>query len=62
MLHQGTENNVNSENSNDLHGIAKALIVGFSWSYAEIYEKQKRQEIIKKNNVESPSEEPSNPS
>lgn len=62
MLNQSAENNLESENSNDLHGIAKALIVGFSWSYAEIYERQKRQEIIKENPVKSPSEEPSNPS
>jgi hypothetical protein len=62
MVHQAADNNVKSENSNDLHGIAKALIVGFSWSYAEIYERQKRQEIIKENPVESPSQEPSNPS
>ncbi|MGL4376779.1 MAG: hypothetical protein ACRCT1_10110 [Microcoleaceae cyanobacterium] len=62
MLHKMDDNNVKSQNSNDLQGIAKALIVGFSWSYAEIYEKQKRQEIIKENQVESASEQPSNPS
>jgi hypothetical protein len=62
MLNQSADNNVKSENINDLHGIAKALIVGFSWSYAEIYEKQKRQQIIQENQVQSPSQEQSNPS
>lgn len=62
MLNQSAENNVESENSKDLYGIAKALIVGLSWSYAEIYERQKRQELIRENQVKSPSEKPSNPS
>ncbi len=62
MLNQSTKNNITSENIDDLQGIAKALIVGFSWSYAEIYDRQKRQELINKNPVQSPSQKPSNPS
>jgi hypothetical protein len=52
MLPEAADNG-KSENIKDLHGMAKALIVGFSWSYAEIYEKQKRQEIINKNDADS---------
>lgn len=53
MLTQASENGKSENNVKDLEGIAKALIVGFSWSYAEIYEKQKRQEVINKNDADS---------
>jgi hypothetical protein len=53
MLTQGAHNSKSENNVKDLDGMAKALLVGFSWSYAEIYEKQKRQEIINKNDADS---------